>query len=172
MRRQRTRPNHNNNIKDNDISWYSLERHSVVASSKNKAAAAALKRMENAQDASLTNPQQISTRIFIGAPCHATWNNNVASESLPELTINLLELPKRVCRSVSIICCECCCCDSSIKHFLKPIVSWIAKALNRCNKQNAGVTQPGEEQLLVVPNSNLTRPGNWKYDNTTLGPWL
>ena len=41
-------------------------------------------------------------------------------------------------------------------------------ALNRYNNQNSSVAQPGEELLLVVSNSNLTRPGDWKYDNTPL----
>ena len=36
-------------------------------------------------------------------------------------------------------------------------------ALNRYNKDNAGSNQPGDDLLLVVPNSNLTRPGDWKY---------
>lgn len=45
----------------------------------------------------------------------------------------------------------------------------LLEALDRYNKQlAANVTQPGEDLLLVVPNSNLTRPGDWKYDNTPL----
>lgn len=46
-------------------------------------------------------------------------------------------------------------------------------ALSRYHQQNAsgGESQdPGEgdDLLLVVPNSNLTRPGDWKYDQTPL----
>jgi hypothetical protein len=41
-------------------------------------------------------------------------------------------------------------------------------ALNRYNSQATGVTQSSDELLLVVPHSNLTRPGGWKYDNTPL----
>jgi hypothetical protein len=44
----------------------------------------------------------------------------------------------------------------------------LLEALNRYNHQNTGVAQPGEDLLLIVPNSNLTRPGDWKYDNTPL----
>jgi hypothetical protein len=37
-------------------------------------------------------------------------------------------------------------------------------ALARYNKQDS--RKQGEDLLLVVPNSNLTRPGDWRYDNT------
>jgi hypothetical protein len=41
-------------------------------------------------------------------------------------------------------------------------------ALNRYNKQPNPPPQTGDDILLVVPNASLTRPGNWKYDNTPL----
>lgn len=44
----------------------------------------------------------------------------------------------------------------------------LLEALNRYNQANEIVTDPGEDLLLVVPNSNLTRPGDWKYDNSPL----
>lgn len=48
-------------------------------------------------------------------------------------------------------------------------------ALSRYHQQNtmisgghASAVGGGEDLLLVVPNSNLTRPGDWKYDETPL----
>lgn len=41
-------------------------------------------------------------------------------------------------------------------------------ALKRYNKEPNPPSQTGDDVLLVVPNASLTRPGNWKYDNTPL----
>jgi hypothetical protein len=41
-------------------------------------------------------------------------------------------------------------------------------AFQRHNEEATPATTSGDDILLVVPNSSLTRPGNWKYDNTPL----
>mmetsp|Transcript_4602 Transcript_4602/g.10885 ORF Transcript_4602/g.10885 Transcript_4602/m.10885 type:complete len:1558 (+) Transcript_4602:62-4735(+) len=44
----------------------------------------------------------------------------------------------------------------------------LMEALGRHKDQSQPSSQAGDDVLLVVPNSSLTRPGNWKYDNTPL----
>ncbi|CAJ1923429.1 unnamed protein product [Cylindrotheca closterium] len=44
----------------------------------------------------------------------------------------------------------------------------LMEALGRHKDQSQPCSQTGDDILIVVPNSSLTRPSNWKYDNTPL----
>lgn len=58
--------------------------------------------------------------------------------------------------------------DDPNTHSSKSFQS-LLDALTRYSQTNNPSAQSGDDNiLLVVPNASLTRPGNWKYDNTPL----
>lgn len=57
--------------------------------------------------------------------------------------------------------------DDNTTHSSKSFQE-LMEALSRHKDQSQPCSQTGDDIMLVVPNSSLTRPGNWKYDNTPL----